>query len=169
MNRNPRLVPALALFAVMFIGYYVMPLDADSLATITVVLLSIVTVLSLVANRLLRYRPVAIFVLLVLVLAAVGIWADTTSGYSEQEVAYAMNISTEALGTILLLVLFAFGRNFWTLTVAGGVAMGLLYFVETNPGTLTSDFLLNLTTEIVGAFLLVLVLQRFEQEQGKSL
>jgi len=169
MNHSRQLVPSLALFAVMFIGYLLMPLESDSLATIAVSLLFIVTVLTLLANRLLRYRPIAIFVLLILGFAAVGVFTDATTGYSDQEIAFAMNISSESFGTILLLLLFAKGRNLWTLTIAGAGAMVALYYIETNPGTLTADFLLNLTTEIIGAFLLVMVLQRFEQEHGESL
>ena len=169
MNKNNQLVPSIALFAVILIGYLLMPLESDSLATIAATLVLIVTVLAVLATRLLRHLPVAIFVLLVLGLAAVGIFSNTEAGYNEQEIAFAMNISTEAFGTILLLLLFVRGRNLWTLTIAGAVAMAALYVIEINPGTLTSDFLLNLTTEIIGAFLLAMVLQRFEVAQEKTL
>lgn len=113
-----------------------------------------------------RRRPL----LAVIILALVGGWGlliawgaqFTADGFTPLENSFIMNLSTEVLGTALIVLLLSFPRTlgYIVLFVLG---IALIVNIEQMTGV-NQDVTLNLSTEVLGSLLTALVIYRFVEQ-----
>jgi hypothetical protein len=169
-KRQPRrLVSALLLLLILFVVWVIIgvffPESEGDLAATAFTLVMLASFATLVTGRFLANRVVAIGVLLILALLALSIVIPSeTNTFTAPEREFALNITTEALGGVALIIVFlAGGRNLWTLAVIGGLALLAIYGSEVV--TLwQSDLLMNFSSEMIGTIITILVLQRFQRD-----
>lgn len=105
-------------------------------------------------------RDEALRIVLIFLLAGFFYWASIGGSVFEQE--YFLNMSTELLGTIVALIIFASAltSSGWTFPVVAMIIVTLISVLTIRTDDFSNGFSLNMSTELLGAFLTTVLLKR---------
>jgi hypothetical protein len=99
-------------------------------------------------------------IMLIILLAGFFYWISVDGSEFEQE--YFLNMSTELLGTIVSLIIFASAMTAsgWTFPMVGMIVVVLISILTIKTDDFNNGFSLNMSTELLGAFLTTVLLNR---------
>jgi hypothetical protein len=105
-------------------------------------------------------RSESLRVILIILLAGFFYLISVDGSEFEQE--YFLNMSTELLGTIVSLIIFASAMTVsgWTFPLVGMVVITLISILTIRTDDFNNGFSLNMSTELLGAFLTTVLLNR---------
>jgi hypothetical protein len=119
-------------------------------------------ILAVCASLAFYFRDESLRIALIILLALFFYWlsADEQASIFGQE--YFLNMSTELLGTIISLIVFAsvMTANGWTFPVVAMIVVTMISVLTIRTDDFNNGFSLNMSTELFGAFLTTVLLNR---------